>query len=146
MTIFVKPTRWVDSEKNLRPIRERVFIDEQHVPLSDEWDGKDENAIHFIVQNNQGEDLGCARLLQEESKLLHIGRVAVLKAFRNQGVGRQLMHAVINYCRTEFPNHKIYLHAQTQRQEFYEHLGFIASGPVFMDAGIPHIEMWFDTP
>lgn len=138
------PTNWQIHEPTLRAIRERVFIDEQHVPVKDEWDGKDDTAIHFLIQNARGDMVACARLLLEPPSLLHIGRVAVLPEYRNQGVGRYLMQELINYCHQHHPNNAIYLHAQTQRQAFYEHLGFSAKGAEFMDAGIPHIEMWFN--
>ena len=135
-------TDWQTHGQELRAIREQVFIQEQQVPIADEWDDKDETAIHFLVQNARGEAIACARLLLENQSLLHIGRVAVLKAHRHSGVGRQLMHELVAYCKEHHVGCPIYLHAQTQRQTFYEHLGFVARGSVFMDAGIPHIEMW----
>lgn len=137
-------TNWQTHEQALRTIRERVFIQEQHVPVADEWDDKDATAIHFLVQNAQRESIACARLLLENQSRLHIGRVAVLKEYRHQGVGRQLMCELVRYCTQHYAGSAIYLHAQTQRQAFYEHLGFTARGAVFMDAGIPHLEMWFN--
>lgn len=137
-------TNWQTHEQELRILRERVFIHEQQVPVADEWDDKDDTAIHFLVQNAQGKNIACARLLIENNLLLHIGRVAVLKEHRHQGVGRYLMRELMNYCTEQYPSFGIYLHAQTQRQAFYAHLGFTARGSIFMDAGIPHIEMWFD--
>lgn len=142
MKIFA--TDWQTHEYALRTIRERVFIQEQQVPVADEWDDKDETAIHFLVHNAQDEPIACARLLLENQSLLHIGRVAVFKEYRHQGVGRQLMLELIAYCKKHYAGSPIYLHAQTQRQAFYEHLRFTARGAVFMDAGIPHIEMWLD--
>jgi predicted GNAT family N-acyltransferase len=36
---------------------------------------------------------------------------------------------------------KIYLHAQLPARAFYERVGFVASGDVFVDANIDHIAM-----
>jgi predicted GNAT family N-acyltransferase len=145
MLITIIPTSWQQHQADLIKIRTDVFMHEQQVCAADEWDGLDEQAIHFLVSSASGEAIGCARLLREtpgENTLWHIGRVAILKPFRNQGIGHQLMDAVIAYCKKAAPINRIYLHAQTERRHFYEVLGFIAEGDQFMDAGIPHINMY----
>lgn len=141
MTHTITQTNWQTHREYLRHIRDVVFIQEQQVPIADEWDDKDETAIHFLVRNTEGNAIGCARLLIEEN-VLHIGRVAILHEYREQGIGRHLMQFVMAWCARHHPRFKIYLHAQTTRIAFYEHLGFVPQGDVFMDAGIPHIEMW----
>ncbi|GGY66730.1 GNAT family acetyltransferase [Cellvibrio zantedeschiae] len=145
MTYTFISTDWKARQQQLREIRELVFIQEQAVPVADEWDDKDESAIHFLVLTPQNNAIACARLLIENRQnqlLCHIGRVAVLSKYRNQSIGRNLMNSIITYCQQQYPEHLIYLNAQTTRQDFYEHLGFSARGAVFMDADIPHIEMW----
>ncbi|RYG03781.1 MAG: GNAT family N-acetyltransferase [Chitinophagaceae bacterium] len=146
MTYAINPTTWRTDKASLMFIREQVFVQEQCVPVVDEWDDKDETATHFLVRTTEGNPIACARLLIENGagkNLFHIGRVAVLAEHRKHGVGRNLMKDVISYCKALHINYKIYLHAQLSRQHFYEHLGFVAQGTTFMDAGIPHIEMWF---
>jgi len=140
--IFI--TDWQTHSANLIKIRTEVFMQEQYVSAADEWDGLDEYAMHFLALSAHGEAMGCARLLREaagENNLYHIGRVAILSSFRNQGIGHQLMQFVIAYCKQKAPENTIYLHAQTDRRHFYETLGFTAEGDEFMDAGIPHISM-----
>lgn len=137
-------TTWHTHSTALSDIRTRVFIEEQRVPVNDEWDGLDETAVHFLMQY-QGQAIGCARLLIEEyggEKYFHIGRVALLKAFRAQGLGYQMMEFILDYCRATAP-YPIYLHAQIERRTFYERLGFVARGLEFIDAGIPHIAMYW---
>ncbi|WP_062065559.1 GNAT family N-acetyltransferase [Cellvibrio sp. OA-2007] len=137
-------TNWQIHSADLINIRTEVFIQEQQVSAADEWDGLDEQALHFLALSAQGEAIGCARLLPEiaaHKSLYHIGRVAILKPFRNQGIGHQLMQYVIAYCKKAAPENTIYLHAQTERRQFYETLGFAAEGDEFIDAGILHISM-----
>lgn len=146
MSYAVALVNWNVKHFALRQLRDRVFIQEQHVPQTDEWDGKDEIAQHFLCEKNTGEIVGCARLLTEvkdQRSLFHIGRVAVLPEYRGRGIGRQIMSTVLEYCKTQSAETSIYLHAQTSRQAFYEHLSFVATGDVFIDVGIPHIEMWY---
>lgn len=145
-TTNIVTTDWQTHQAELALIRTLVFMDEQQVPAADEWDGLDETAVHFLLRDQNHHPLGCARLLVEEkpdSAWFHIGRVAILKSLRGKGLGTALMRFIIQYCRELAPTNRIYLHAQCERRSFYEALGFIAEGDVFMDAGIPHISMYY---
>lgn len=116
-------------------IRRIVFIEEQAVPLEEEWDGRDDECLHFLAW--QGERaMGTARLLPDG----HIGRVAVLKEARGLGVGLQLMREVIAVARRNGHPH-VELAAQIHALDFYARLGFEAFGEEFLDAGIPHRNM-----
>lgn len=139
----VRLANWLQDQQLLREIRTRVFIQEQNVSLADEWDGLDEQATHFLVWDG-GEAVGCARLLVEPNQAqlrFHIGRVAILKNKRSLGLGKLLMHALLDHCRhrADWP---IYLGAQSDKTGFYAGLGFVVEGEEFMDAGIPHRHMW----
>ncbi len=144
---FHQRVYWEDAEERLRHIRTRVFMDEQQVSPIEEWDGQDETAVHFLTCLNDGSAIATARVLLEADAegepLCHIGRVAVLKNYRRQHVGRSLMSYVVGWCREQRSSAGLYLHAQTSRISFYKHLGFVPQGTEFMDAGIPHITMWY---
>jgi predicted GNAT family N-acyltransferase len=155
-TSHIQVADWQQYQHALADIRNRVFVQEQQVPVADEWDGLDESATHFIVRLESGEIVGCARLLTEllltelllteqgvQDQVFHIGRVAIRKPFRGQGLGLALMRFILQHCQQLAPANPIYLHAQCERQAFYEVLGFVVHGEVFMDAGIPHISMWY---
>lgn len=144
----ITQTTWQEAQQALSMLRTTVFMEEQQVSAEDEWDGKDECAIHFLVSDAKGHAIGCARILHEThhtTPCFHIGRVAILKTYRKQGIGHQLMQTTIAWCQKQHPDYSIYLHAQTERITFYERLNFVAQGEIFMDAGIPHIEMWYKT-
>lgn len=141
-------TDWQTSSQQLTLIRTKVFIEEQQVPIADEWDSLDETALHFLIKNGD-ENLGCARLisdLHKDREYFHIGRVAVLKPFRSQGVGHTLVEFILAHCKRQVPQKPVYLHAQVGRKNFYKRLGFVAEGSQFMDAGIPHITMYWQAP
>jgi predicted GNAT family N-acyltransferase len=69
-----------------------------------------------------------------------IGRMAVLKSYRLQGVGAKLLRRAVATAK-KIGARKIYLHAQVAVIGFYEKLGFRSVGPVFDEAGIAHRKM-----
>lgn len=142
MNTTIRLADWNLDGEQLKEIRYKVFIQEQAVDVADEWDEYDETATHFLVSKDSSIAIACARLLSEDNSF-HIGRVAVLAEYRHQTIGRQLMQFILNWCKQNNSQNSIYLNAQTSRINFYEYLGFKTQGDVFMDAGIEHIEMWY---
>lgn len=112
-------------------IRGEVFIIEQAVPWVEEFDDDDKTADLFNAYV-QGTAVGAARLVGQK-----IGRVALLKPYRSQGIGKHLMFAL-----EEHAVHKgietLQLAAQTAVIPFYEACGYTAYGDTFLDANIPH--------
>jgi len=83
--------------------------------------------------------VGTARVVMRR-KSAKIGRMAVLKSYRQRGVGKKLLRRAIALAHRHNA-HKIYLHAQVPVIGFYETMGFRCAGPVFDEAGIPHRKM-----
>lgn len=128
-------TSWQKDEANLRKIREKVFIEEQHVPLELEWDGLDNGATHWLVSVD-GRTVATARMLDNG----HVGRMAVLADYRDKGLGSALLKSVITTARQRGLA-ELTLNAQTAAIPFYTKHGFHTEGDVFDDAGIPHQRM-----
>lgn len=124
---------WAELGALSRSVREAVFIIEQGVPKELEWDELDAVSRHVIARDGNGEVVGTGRLLPDG----HIGRMAVLAAWRGRQVGRALMERLIAEAAQQ-QLRPLLLHAQVQAIGFYEKLGFVAEGPTFMEAGIPH--------
>ncbi|WP_071674326.1 GNAT family N-acetyltransferase [Nioella nitratireducens] len=119
-------------------LRKAVFMGEQNVSEAEEWDGLDDTCLHFLAIDQTG-PAGVARLLPK-GNTAKIQRVAVLPGHRGTGLGRQIMETVLDHARQAGFHHAV-LDAQTHALGFYEVLGFVAHGPVFDDAGIPHQAM-----
>jgi GMP synthase (glutamine-hydrolysing) len=126
---------WAEAKPLAAQIRQTVFIKEQQVPKSEEWDNQDESARH-IVAIKEGETIATARLTLEGK----IGRMAVLKDYRKQGIGSMMLIKLIEVAKQQ-GHQQIKLWSQTYAQGFYQKHGFIAYGEEFLDAGIPHIAM-----
>ncbi len=136
MEVHVVEVDWVTYRERLHRIRKVVFIDEQSVPESLEWDGLDDDACHFLALDTAGRDLGCARLLPTGQ----IGRMAVLATERKKGIGEQLLQAAVHKAEILGMN-EVFLHAQTHAVGFYERGGFSVAGIEYQEAGIPHRNM-----
>lgn len=132
--IEVSVVDWLSTE-SLRDIRKQVFIDEQGVPEALEWDADDQSAVHFLM-HAEGDSLGTARLLADG----HIGRLAILPAWRGKGLGQRLMHEVMTYAQARGMS-TLLLSAQIQAQPLYQRLGFVVHSDPYMEAGIAHIAM-----
>ena len=127
---------WHDGEPLLKSVREAVFIHEQGISPELEWDGADEHCRHALVLSQQGEAIGCGRMLANG----HIGRIAVSSKWRKQKVGTAIMEALLNYAHAhDYP--QVDVDAQTHAIPFYRSFDFVDEGEVFMDAGLPHIRM-----
>ena len=138
MEYTLKLTRWDKDQDNLSKVRRAVFIEEQQVPEELEWDDDDKTCVHILVSDNNT-PMATGRIKMDG----HIGRMAVLKNYRNKGVGSSILQALIDFSKT-LKMKSVYLHAQTTAIPFYEKHGFKISSEKFMDAGIPHKTMKID--
>ncbi|MFZ5456083.1 MAG: GNAT family N-acetyltransferase [Pseudomonadota bacterium] len=126
---------WASMAPALEAIRREVFIVEQRVPEEMEWDADDATSVHALALL-EGHPVGCGRLLPDG----HIGRMAVRAPHRSRGIGRALLQSLLAEARRRGMR-EVVLHAQTHALRFYEEQGFVADGPVFDEAGIPHRRM-----
>ncbi len=119
--------------EQVRSIREKVFIEEQKVPVEEEFDELDAGARHWLALY-EGEFVGTVRLTQVDRRL---GRLAVLAQYRGKGIGKVLVHVVVKAAKeTGYKDLKAWV--QTWAAPWYEKQGFVVYGSEFDDAGIPH--------
>ena len=126
---------WEKARAHASPIRFAVFVEEQGVPREIELDAKDGQCLHAIAF--AGNDaVGTGRLLPDG----HLGRMAVLEAWRGRGVGSRILSALVESARRR-GDQEVLLSAQVHATAFYRAHGFVEEGPEYMEAGIPHREM-----
>jgi predicted GNAT family N-acyltransferase len=123
------------------PVREKVFVLEQGVPLDMEYDNADPLSRHVLARGSANEPIGTGRLLPDG----HIGRMAVLPQWRGKGVGTALVSRLLEAARDRGIE-QLALNAQTSAAGFYRRFGFVEAGAEFMEAGIPHITMTRSLP
>ena len=120
---------------DIENIRTAVFIKEQKVPIELEWDEFDNESTHILAYYNN-KAVGTARLLSDG----HIGRMAVLKDYRNHNIGKNMLKFLLELAKYQSLDN-IVLSAQEHAVEFYKKYGFTVTSDVYLDAGIPHYDM-----
>lgn len=133
---------WVPDGATLadaHEIRRAVFIDEQGVSEAVEMDDKDDECDH-VVAFDEDQPVGTARLRRPEPTVAKMERVAVLEAYRGEGLGRAVMEALERKAR-EHGCTIAKLHGQTTVEPFYESLGYETVSDEFLEADIPHVKM-----
>jgi ElaA protein len=120
---------------DLLSLRMQVFVVEQRCPYQD-LDGRDtETGTRHVWYGPPPQ--AYLRILAEPDGTDRIGRVCVASAARGTGLARRLMLDALELS-GERP---VVLDAQAYLAGFYERLGFVASGPEFVEDGIPHVPM-----
>ncbi|WP_318484684.1 GNAT family N-acetyltransferase [Photobacterium leiognathi] len=134
--VEIKIVAFDDAHRGLiRTVREQVFIQEQQIDPEIEFDNLDSAAVHVLVMDGE-QLLGTGRILADG----HIGRIAIMKAARGQGLGAKVVQALVEYAQQQgYP--RVDLGAQTHAVDFYRKLGFMPYGDEFMEANIPHQAM-----
>lgn len=138
---FIEPAVWSVDADDLKAVRTEVFIEEQSIPENEEWDADDALADHALARTPDGQAIGTGRLTLSG----YIGRMAVIKAWRGEGVGEALLRHLIERAAARGLRH-LKMHAQTYAIPFYARSGFRAEGPEFIECGIPHQTMVLDLP
>jgi predicted GNAT family N-acyltransferase len=136
--IQIKQVSWSEAEQHLRAIRTPVFVIEQSVAPDFEWDEIDYSAVHLLA-TIENAPIACLRIIDYHK----IGRMAVLRAFRKNGLGAALLLEAVKLCRAHGST-SVHLSAQTHAIAFYQGCGFKVTSEVYQDVHIPHVDMQLD--
>ena len=126
------------AEKDALAIREEVFMQEQGYDYDeDEFDPHCWSLVVYLDHY----PIATGRLIEMDPETYRIGRLAVRKGFRHQKVGSYTMKFLMSKAR-ELGARKAIVHAQVDKREFYETLGFRpVDGEIYLEDGTPHITL-----
>jgi predicted GNAT family N-acyltransferase len=126
---------WNNARAHAAPIRFAVFVEEQGVPREIELDAMDERSIHAVAFVD-ALAVATGRLLPDG----HIGRMAVLRAWRGRGIGGLILERLVEEARRR-GDREVVLASQVHAAPFYRAHGFVEEGADYLEAGIPHRDM-----
>jgi len=126
---------WEEARVHASPVRFTVFVEEQGVPRDIELDEYDPVSVHAVVFEDEI-PIATGRLLPDG----HIGRMAVLKNWRNRGIGGLMLTSLLERAK-ERGQPQVALSAQIHAVPFYRAHGFVEEGSEYLEAGIRHQAM-----
>ncbi len=123
-------------------LRADVFVVEQACAYQD-LDGKDEHSFWVWAEDENGTVHATARLLPAgiSYKEISIGRVCTSMESRRTGLGKLLMEECLNQCERIWGKQTITISAQQYLLKFYNELGFVEEGEMYLEDDIPHLKM-----
>ncbi|NJK39379.1 MAG: GNAT family N-acetyltransferase [Oscillatoriales cyanobacterium RM1_1_9] len=137
--VVIKSILYSDASEAIHKIRDQVFVAEQGIDPRLEFDGMDDRAKHFLAYS-QAQPIGTVRVRNWSENTAKIERLAVLPAFRGQGIGTQIMEAALSDL-SNAGVEQVIVYAQIHARPFYRKLNFVAQGEPFSEAGILHYKM-----
>ena len=117
-------------------LRQQVFVVEQDCPYLD-LDGRDlEAGTRHVWVDHDSAPVAYLRILTDPDAA-RIGRVLVAPGHRGAGLAALLMARALELV----GDRPSVLDAQSYLARWYERFGYVATGPEFLDDGIPHVPM-----
>jgi ElaA protein len=122
-----------------------VFVIEQNCPFQDN-DGADLHSWHLLGWDVKGEARSLAaycRIVDPGVKFSEpsIGRVVTPRATRTKGYGKLLMAEAVRRHENLYPGLANRIGAQQRLEQFYRGFGFATVSDMYIEDGIPHVEM-----
>ncbi len=120
-----------------------VFVMEQNCPFQDN-DGADFYSWHLLGWRSDTKELAAyCRIVDAGVKFAEpsIGRVVTPRTFRLQGFGKVLMAEAVRRHETLYPGKPNRIGAQQRLEKFYQGFGFKTASDMYIEDGIPHVEM-----
>lgn len=134
MQLIVKSTQELSNFELTKIFEERVrvFVVEQECPYQE--------IDEHVILKNEHNIVAYTRIIGEQNKI-SFGRVLVSKNYHGNNYGRQILDETIKYIKEHSNKEKINISAQTYLKSFYESFGFVKTSEMYLEDGIPHIDM-----
>ncbi len=143
MSWQLKTFEELTNEQLYNIIKERlnIFVVEQDCPYP-ELDDIDQHCFHLFTEE-KGEIKAYCRILEAGLKYeeASIGRVIVKEKYRRNGLATELLNNAIDFTKNGLNETKIKIQAQDYLREFYGSFGFQSISEVYLEDGIPHVDM-----
>ncbi len=125
--------KWQQAERDLKMVRERVFVFERHIPYDVEFDKQDRVADHVLVIDDESREPVAAGRITPNGE---ISRICVVKSRRKSPIGRQVIEELINIAKKNNVD-EVFINSSLDAVEYFARHNFQPIGNVFMEAGRP---------
>ncbi|WP_225047789.1 GNAT family N-acetyltransferase [Lacticaseibacillus kribbianus] len=142
MDVVIKETAALTPEELLTILaaRTKVFVVEQNCAYQ-EVDDRDRQAVHVVLAD-AGALVAYARIVPwPAGGAISFGRVLVVAKRRHEGLARRLVEATLAEIARRYPDQPVRIQAQAYLQDFYAGFGFAPTSAVYLEDGIPHLDM-----
>ena len=141
--LVVKHTKELTQVELVKILKQRVavFVVEQKCPYQ-EVDDDDLDDLHIYLEENN--EIQAYIRLMDRGDFVNFGRVLVVKKFRGKGLGRQIVQDTLDIIAKKYPHKPIKIQAQHYLEDFYKSFGFKPKSKVYLEDGIPHLDMELD--
>lgn len=121
-------------------IRTDVFVIEQD--FKEEFDDIDNNCMFLVMYDDDNNDktVAMCRYFPVAEDTYAIGRIAVAKEYRGQGIGSKIVAEAEDRLKDMGVKYAV-LSAQLRAEEFYKKLGYVAEGETYYEEWCEHIKM-----
>lgn len=116
-------------------IRIAVFVEEQG--FVEEFDEADHESIHLVAFDGKQAIGTCRYHKYTDEGCYLIGRIAVSRTHRGQGIGGKLVTEAERQIQA-LGGSRAHIGAQVRAMPFYESLGYIPAGDRYMDEHVEH--------
>ncbi|MCA9766602.1 MAG: GNAT family N-acetyltransferase [Carnobacterium sp.] len=121
-------------------VRMSVFVLERQMELAEEFDQLDTSTIDYAVMYDLEKPVSTGRYELLDSETIRIGRIATLKDYRGQKLGRTIIQALENIGR-EKGCIKASIHSEQTAASFYEELNYKIVSDEFFENNVPCVRL-----
>jgi predicted GNAT family N-acyltransferase len=121
-------------------LRDIVLRQPLGLSLFDEDLQAEKDQLHFGLFDDSSTLIACVIAAPLSSNTARLRQMAVLPSQINKGYGSNLLRLLENYL-VEHGFRSVCLHARSTAIGFYQKLGYLKNGSIFIEVGIPHVHM-----
>lgn len=122
---------WKQCKKDIKQIREKVFVCEFRIAPEQEFDQLDKDCEHVLLKDEANNVIATGRLCQSGK----ISRIAVLMKYRQTEAATQVVETLLAIAKDKGME-KIFIDSQLEDIHHYRAQGFEPVGQVFMQGGM----------
>ncbi|MEC6748637.1 GNAT family N-acetyltransferase [Marinilactibacillus sp. XAAS-LB27] len=121
-------------------VRMQVFVLERGIRLTEEFDLDDHDKTDYVVIYDENKPVATGRYKQMDAETIRPGRIAVLKDYRNRGLGQQIIEE-LEKAGLERGAKRSIIHGELTAAAFYEKLGYKKCSEEYLEDSVPCVTL-----